>query len=105
MAAEILKREGRLAHVRMDDGVVRIIPDSIIPQGAVDKTLRPEREESDIEFALRKASERIKGRRVRIALPAPIELTSIGLFRISEISRLRKRRARREAKERMNARS
>mgnify|MGYP003111937823 FL=1 len=105
MAAEILKREGRLVHVRMDDGVVYIIPDSIVPQGAVDKTARIEREESDIELAIRKASERVKGRRPRITLPAPVELTSIGLFRISEISRLRKRRARREAKERIDARS
>ena len=100
--ASIVKRDGRLVHVRMDDGVVRVMPDFLAPPEASEE---PEEQRSPVDEILKSASETIKRRPARLTIPSPSELTAIGLFRFAAISRVRKARAQRKAKERLDARS
>ena len=103
--ASIVKRDGRLVHVRMDDGAVRVMPDFLAPPEVSEEPEEPEEQRSPVDEILKSASETIKRRPARLTIPSPSELTAIGLFRFAAISRVRKARAQRKAKERLDARS
>ena len=100
--ASIVKRVGRIVHVRMDDGKVYAMPDSMAPPEATEETEEPNNE---VDKILHQFSEKIKNRPNRIKVPSPAELTSVGLFRFAALSRIRKARAKRRARERLDARS